>query len=73
MLIIPEVRNDSYILTDSDLYSELIDFLHDARKEIIFLSPLIELTGHQEDLIKGAISNDVMITLLTRSPRQQRE
>lgn len=48
-----------------------MDLVLDAQKEIILLSPWIELTGHQEDVFKNASKKGINITLLSRKPKPQ--
>jgi len=71
--IIPVIRKEIWLRADSDIYSTLVDLILEAKKEIIILSPWIELTGHQEDLIKNAVKKDINVTLLARKPTAQKQ
>jgi len=64
--------SDEFPITDFLMDSELpagVDGLFDwAELEIVILSPWIQLTGHQEDLLKVKIADGLNVTLLTRQP-----
>jgi len=69
----PIIRKEIWFRADSDIYSTLVDLIIEAKKEIIILSPWIELTGHHEDLLKNAVKKDIDVTLLIRMPTTQKQ
>lgn len=59
----------TWLLTDQDIYPALGDLFEDAEKELIILSPWIQVTGHQREMLKRAVARGVNVTLLTRKPK----
>ena len=55
-------------LGDSELPAEVDGLLDWVEVELVILSPWIQLTGHQEDLLKVKITDGLNVTLLTQQP-----
>ncbi|MFW9993828.1 MAG: topoisomerase DNA-binding C4 zinc finger domain-containing protein [Candidatus Odinarchaeota archaeon] len=64
-------RLPTELLTDHGLNARIGDQIKLAKKELIFISPWIALTSHQEEDLKKTVKDGANVTLLTRKPGPQ--
>ena len=65
-------RHGTIFVADEEIYDNIVIFLEDTEKEVIILSPWIDSTAHMKDRIKVMRKKGVEITLLTRTPKDNK-